>query len=106
MWEPFSCPVQTLDIAAINGWPKDHAELFVLGVDGTVWHRWWWLETRWSEWSLLADGHVRFPHARDVTAVSKRPGRMDVFVGLSDGGVQVFEYRDGQNWSRPYALST
>jgi hypothetical protein len=102
-WEPIYCPTRASALAAVNGWPVDHAELFVLGQDGTVWHQWWSLETRWSDWDQLP-ALDQSSEATRIAAASKRPGRMDVYVERRDQRMYVYEFREGVGWRPPYAL--
>jgi hypothetical protein len=100
-WTDFPCPVVAVDVAAVNGWRTDHAEVFVLGTDGRVVHKWWWLEQepRWSDWLDLPVATEDPRPALAITAAGKRDGRMDVYVQYADQRVRVYEFRhDEHDW--------
>ena len=75
-------------------------DLFVTGSDGVVYTSWWSHGHDWSgvnnSWRNI--GGV-FPAANPVAAVSRDPGKLDLFVVGHDGRVYTSWWGAGRDWS-------
>lgn len=75
-----------------------HQEIFAVHA-GQIWHRWWWLESGWSDWHQfhnLPDGAL----VASVTAGYHAPGYQDLFAVSVDGRL-FHTWYDGpaQTWA-------
>jgi hypothetical protein len=78
----------------------NNLDLFICGNDGCVYTSWW---TSGNDWSGIADrwrniGGV-FPKGAPVTAVSRTPNILDLFVTGNDGCVYTSWWVAGSDWS-------
>jgi len=78
----------------------DNIDLFIVGGDGHVYTSWWY---RGQEWSGLTGnwqdiGGV-FPAAAPISAVTRTPKNMDLFVIGNDGRVYNSWWYEGAKWS-------
>ncbi|MDQ3933780.1 MAG: lysyl oxidase family protein [Actinomycetota bacterium] len=78
----------------------NNLDLFVVGNDGRVYTSWWFAGGDWSgvndNWRPLGGF---FPAGAPVTAVSRGPGQLDLFVTGNDGRVYTSWWTDGADWS-------
>src|SRR5215470_5591904 len=75
-------------------------DLFICGPDGHVYTSWW---SAGGDWSGLNDrwrniGGV-FPAGAPVTAVSRNPNQLDLFICGPDGRVYTSWWTAGGDWS-------
>jgi hypothetical protein len=81
----------------------DQLDLFVAGNDGRVYTIWWNRDGRWaSGWTRVGHEGFRMPPGAPVTAVSRTPAQLDLFVCGNDGRVYS-TWGSGQrfaNWFR------
>jgi hypothetical protein len=86
-------------LAALARTP-DHLDLFVTGGDGRVYTSWWHDGHEWSginnNWAPIGG---LFPVNAAVTAVSRRPDHLDLFVTGGDGRVYTSWWHEGHQWS-------
>jgi hypothetical protein len=92
-WRKWTFPHAALDVAVTSGWPN-HMEVFVLGLDGAVWHRWWIGTKGWSE-AFLEFGRPFSTRADAIAAASLRHGHMEVQVRAADGRIRHVWYDRG-----------
>jgi len=80
-----------------SSWGPMRMDVFAVGTDGALWHRWWDSEI-WNDWESLGGGLTQTP-----SVVAWAPGRLDVFgLGL-DAAIHHFWF-DNQAWSGREAL--
>jgi Lysyl oxidase len=72
-------------------WGPERVDLFALGQDYALWHR-WWDGANWGGWESLGGVLTSPPHA-----VSWLPNRLDIFGMGQDHGVW-HRWWDGVNW--------
>jgi hypothetical protein len=86
-------------VAAVSRRPNQ-LDLFVTGSDGKVYTSWWSPESGWSgidnNWRPL--GGV-FPAGAPVTAVSRAPNQLDLFLTGNDGKVYTSWWSPESGWS-------
>lgn len=86
-------------VAAIARNPNQ-LDLFVVGNDGVVYTSWWSLGSDWSginnNWRPI--GGV-FPAGSSVSAVSRNPNQLDLFITGNDGIVYTSWWSAGADWS-------
>jgi hypothetical protein len=79
---------------------QNHLDLFVVGNDGRVYTSWWHEGQPWSgandNWMSIGGF---FPPGCSVTALSRTPDHLDVFVIGNDGRVYTSWWHDGVGWS-------
>lgn len=79
---------------------KDHLDVFVVGNDGCVYTSWWHEGINWSgagdNWRNI--GGV-FPPGAPITAVSRHPGQLDLFITGNDGCVYTCWWTEKGDWS-------
>jgi hypothetical protein len=70
----------------------DHLDTFVAGLDGHVWTAAWGPQTNWNwaGWWQIYD--LQVPLAAPISAVSRAPGWLDIFVVGADGGIYSAAY--------------
>lgn len=70
----------------------DHLDVFVAGLDGHVWTAAWGPQTNWewAGWWQIYD--LQVPVGAPVSAVSRAPGWLDIFVVGADGGIYSAAY--------------
>ena len=80
----------------------EHIDLFTIGHDGVVWSSWWHNDAQsWRPWFQIHP-ETRFATTARVTAVSRRPDHLDLFVTGLDGAVwSCWWHDDAQGW-RPW----
>ncbi|KQW06937.1 hypothetical protein [Streptomyces sp. Root369] len=75
-------------------------DLFTVGSDGVVYTTWWYAGNDWGaitgDWRPIG-GY--FPAHAKVTAISKSPNSIDLFVTGNDGRVYTSWWYEGQDWS-------
>jgi hypothetical protein len=86
-------------VAAVSRNPNQ-LDLFASGPNGRVYTSWW---TAGSDWSGLGDkwrdvGGV-FPVGAPVSAVSRNPNQLDLFICGNDGRVYTSWWTAGSDWS-------
>ena len=86
-------------VAAITRNPGQ-IDLFITGLNGDVYTSWY---IDGTDWSGLGDrwrdiGGV-FPNAAKISAVTRNPHRMDLFVSGLNGDVYTSWFDDGSGWS-------
>ncbi len=80
-----AAPVTVTGDPAPVSWGSNHADVFVVGSDGQLWHR-WWTGSGWWAWESMG----RPPSGGlqgSPTAVSWGQGHIDVFARGADGGL-------------------
>jgi len=85
-------------VAAVTRNPSQ-LDLFITGNDGVVYTSWW---TAGSDWSGLNGWRAIggfFPADAPVTAVSRNPNQLDLFVVGNDGVVYTSWWTAGSDWS-------
>lgn len=83
-----SVPEKT-PIAALS-WTDNHMDLFVVAENQRIHHTWWDInanEGKWHDWTPISQPGVIFPKRTPITAVSPRPGHIDLFAVGGDGAV-------------------
>ncbi|MDQ1832038.1 CV39L family lectin [Massilia scottii] len=78
-------------------------DLFVIGFDNRVWSTYWTEATGWNaDWFPLPGG-ARFDHKhQQVSALSRAPGILDLFVIGSDNHVWSTYWTEASGWSREW----
>jgi hypothetical protein len=91
---PAGAPISVTSRSAGN------LDLFVVGNDGRVYTSWWYQGADWSglnnTWRNI--GGV-FPKGAPVTAVTKSPNSIDLFITGNDGRVYTSWWYQGADWS-------
>ncbi|PHC03855.1 hypothetical protein COE99_25050, partial [Bacillus toyonensis] len=86
-------------VSALARYPN-HIDLFVVGNDGRVYTSWYHEGGDWSgindNWRSI--GGV-FPNGAPVSAVSRYPNHIDLFVVGNNGRVYTSWYHEGGDWS-------
>jgi hypothetical protein len=86
-------------IAAVARTP-DNLDIFVCGNDGRVYTSWWSSQKDWSgvnnPWRSLGGF---FPKGNQVTAVSRTPNNLDLFIVGGDGVVYTSWWSNTADWS-------
>jgi Papain-like cysteine protease AvrRpt2 len=86
-------------VGAVSRTP-DNLDLFICGNDGRVYTSWWFTGADWSgvndNWRSIGGF---FPPGAPVTAVSRHPDHLDVFVCGNDGRVYTSWWHAGSDWS-------
>ena len=86
-------------VAAVARTP-DNLDLFITGNDGRVYTCWWSSGAAWSgandNWRSIG-GY--FPAGAPVTAISKSPDSIDLFITGNDGRVYTSWWYAGSDWS-------
>lgn len=80
---------QKSPIAALS-WIDNHMDLFVVAENQRIYHTWWDInanEGKWHDWTPISQPGVIFPKRTPITAVSPRPGHIDLFAVGGDGAV-------------------
>jgi hypothetical protein len=54
-WESLGGQLAPASAPAASSWGADRLDVFAVGVDDAIWHR-WWDGTRWVDWERLAAG--------------------------------------------------
>jgi hypothetical protein len=79
---------------------RNRLHLFVTGNDGVVYTSWWYEGEPWSgakdNWMPIGGF---FPPGAPVTAVSRRPEKLDLFITGNDGRVYTSWWTHGHPWS-------
>jgi hypothetical protein len=93
LWEPLGGEIA--GSASAVSWAENRLDIFVRGVDGGVYHK-YWNGNNWgpslTDWEPLGGQITDSP-----VAVSWAENRLDIFVRGADGGV-YHKYWDGNNW--------
>ncbi len=73
---------------------NDHLDVFVGGLDGHVWTAAWGPQTNreWAGWWQIYD--LQVPVGAPISAVSRAPGWIDIFVVGIDGGIYSAAYNE------------
>lgn len=79
-------------------WAADRVDIFAVGHDQALWHRWWDGEL-WNDWESLGGRYTGEP-----AAASWEPGRLDVFVVGADDHLLYQHWFSNQTWSDPRAI--
>jgi Repeat of unknown function (DUF346) len=82
--------------AAVS-WGTNRMDIFAVGPDTTLWHRWWDGQI-WNDWESLGGALASAP-----SAVSWAPERLDVFAQALTGEVVQFTFSD-ESWTGPTAI--
>ena len=71
---------------------SDHLDIFVTGLDGHVWTAAWGPQTngKWAGWWQILN--LQVPFGAPISAVSRAPDWLDIFVTGSDGGIYSASY--------------
>ena len=67
-----------------SSWTDNHMDLFVVAENQRIHHTWWDInanEGKWHDWTPISQPGVIFPKRTPITAVSPRPGHIDLFCG-------------------------
>jgi hypothetical protein len=75
----------------VVSWGPDRLDIFALGTDQAVWHR-WWDGSNWGGWESLG-GTLTSP----PSAVCWGPNRIDIFANGTDNALW-HKWWDGSNW--------
>jgi hypothetical protein len=85
------------EVSAVS-WRKNRLDLFAVGGDNALWHR-WWDGSSWGGWDSLGGSVFSAPdagatagHQAAVSAVSWAANRLDLFVLGSDSAVYRKKY--------------
>jgi hypothetical protein len=89
---PAGCP-----ITAVSRKPGQ-LDLFVVGVDGYVYTSWWSEGNNWSGSNGWRQIGGIFPAGARITAVSRTPDTLDIFVCGDDGRVYTSWYSSQNDW--------
>jgi hypothetical protein len=82
----FVVPGQPVTAAWRDG---SHLDLFVVGVDGSVWSAWWEAAKSWQSWAWFRIGPPGLARPRQpVTAVWSNPKHLDLFITAANGAVK------------------
>jgi hypothetical protein len=77
----------TQQVSAVSRAPGN-LDLFVVGNDGHVWSTSWSESANWSDdWFLLPGISIFDVNTQRVTAISRAPGNLDLFIIGNDGGL-------------------
>jgi hypothetical protein len=81
----------------------DHLDLFVVGYDGGIYHSAWSSnnnERKWMPWRAIGnpDAGENVPIFSTVTAISRNPSRIDIFVVGHNGGIYTSGQNNGGGW--------
>jgi hypothetical protein len=81
----------------------DLLDLFATGRDGAVYSTFWNAQQGWSgHWFRLADvnfgDHFTLPPGSPVTAITRAPQQIDLFVSGKDGGVYTTAWSSSGGW--------
>ena len=87
-WEEFDGEFQ--DSPAVASWGANRLDVFVRGIDNTLWHKYW--ASGWSGWESLGGGLTSSP-----AATSWGENRIDIFALGTDR--QVWQYVWDNGWS-------
>jgi hypothetical protein len=86
-------------IAAVTRNP-DHLDLFITGNDGRVYTSWWHQGNNWSgandNWASIGGF---FPPGAPISAVTRNPDHLDLFITGNDGRVYTSWWHQGSDWS-------
>ena len=78
----------------------NNLDLFICGGDGRVYTSWWSQGNEWSginnDWKPIGGF---FPSGATVTAVSRSPSNLDLFICGGDGRVYTSWWLQGNEWS-------
>jgi hypothetical protein len=78
----------------------DNLDLFIVGNDGRVYTSWWYAGSDWSgindNWRSLGGF---FPPSAPVSATTRNPNNLDLFVVGNDGRVYTSWWYAGSDWS-------
>jgi hypothetical protein len=89
-------------IAAVASTP-DHLDLFAIGFDNHVWSTCWSAARGWhGDWFILPGNAVFQPERQQVTAVSRAPGHLDLFVPGVDNRAWSTSWSAAGGWSRDW----
>jgi peroxiredoxin len=77
---------------AVSSWAAERLDVFMVGTDHALWHKWYQSGLGWSAWESLGGSLTSSP-----AAVSWSNGRIDVFARGSDGTLQHKWFSGG--WS-------
>lgn len=104
-WHRFPLPAEatTTSIAAAS-WGEGHTEVFALGSDGVVRHR-WWSDGAWSHWAKMNEGAKLVGR---ISADSRRSDHVEVCGTRIDGRLIRTSQREDGSWTswREYAELT
>lgn len=76
-----------------------HIELVICGNNGRVYVAWWYAGNDWSGLGGWRDIGGTFPAGAPVTALSKAPNSIDLFITGNDGHVYTSWWYEGSDWS-------
>jgi hypothetical protein len=85
-------------IAAVARNPEQ-LDLFVAGGDGCVYTSWWSADRDWSGRRGWRNIGGLFPIGAPISAVSRNPDQLDVFIVGGDGCVYTSWWTAGRDWS-------
>jgi hypothetical protein len=78
----------------------DHLDLFITGYDGRVYTSWWHEGNAWSgihdNWASIGGF---FPPGAPISAVTRNPDHLDLFITGNDGRVYTSWWHQGSDWS-------
>ena len=89
----------TQRVAAVSRTPGN-LDLFIIGTDDRVWTRFWTAASGWNDQWFPVPGLAVFDHrVQDVSAVSRAPGNLDLFVIGFDDRVWTTFFDVGSGWN-------
>ena len=101
-WEEIGGPVPvwptTVEVAAVSRNPNQ-LDLFMCGGNGHVYTSSWTAGSNWSGLNGWKDIGGTFPQGAPVTAVSRNPNQLDLFICGNNGHVYTSWWTNGSNWS-------
>jgi len=82
----------------------DHLDLFAVGLDHHVWSSFWSAARGWhGDWFRLPGEAVFDPGRQQVTAVSRAPGQLELFVPGFDNRNWSTSWSEAGGWSRAWS---
>ncbi|KAJ6499817.1 hypothetical protein DFH09DRAFT_1289897 [Mycena vulgaris] len=80
----------------VVSWSQGRLDVFVIGLDSAVYHKWWD-----GNWGPSVTGYERMGGIviRDITAVCWGPNRIDMFVIGIDGAINHKAWSPSSGWS-------
>ena len=79
----------------------NHLDIFVVGEDGGIYSSWWDqgdARQRWNLWFRIGPDWANVPTGSQVTAISRKPDQIDLFVVGHDGGIYSTWWNPSDGW--------
>jgi hypothetical protein len=80
----------------------DQCDIFVVGNDGRVYTTYWNKEEGWHHtpyWTRIGNADNTFPVGSPVTAVTRKPDQIDLFVVGHNGGIYTTYWNPADGWT-------